>query len=520
MTPASRREFLADVGRGMLVASVGPALAADLGFAPAWAAEEAPRLTFGSQELLVALMQETPPEKLIPKLVEKLHGGTTLGELVSAAALANARTFGGEDYVGFHTLMALTPAYAMSSEMPADKKPLPIFKVLYRNANRIKEKGGAKSEVLKSVEAGKLPEGKPGAEVLRDSVRGKNLQEAEGYYAALAAGSADDALNQLLPTVFDGAEVHRVVLVSRAWDLLGLVGKERAHTMLRQSVHFCIRGESNPGYVRWCAPIRALLPKLLDQYRLAGKPAGTKTVDDAWVEKMSDTLFKGSPAQAAEAVAGALSEGIHPAAIGEAISLGANQLVLRDNGRTAAEAQPNKPVGSVHGDGIGVHSCDSTNAWRNLAKVSAPTNAASCLILAGYQLAVDRPGRGGDFLKWEAYPRADARERVKDKDPERLLKIAEDAIRSKDQALACAAVARYGQEGHPERPVFDMLLRYAVSEDGALHAEKFYRTVSEEFATTRPAFRWRQLIALARVTASEFGQPAPGYEESCKLLKV
>jgi hypothetical protein len=81
-------------------------------------------------------------------------------------------------------------------------------------------------------------------------------------------------------------------------------------------------------------------------------------------------------------------------------------------------------------------------------------------------------------------------------------------------------VARYGQEGHPERPVFDLLLGYAVSEDGALHAEKFYRTTSDEFASTRPAFRWRQLIALARVTASEFGQPAPGYEESCKLLKV
>jgi hypothetical protein len=44
--------------------------------------------------------------------------------------------------------------------------------------------------------------------------------------------------------------------------------------------------------------------------------------------------------------------------------------------------------------------------------------------------------------------------------------------------------------------------------------------VSEEFAATRAAFRWRQLVALARVTASEYGQPAPGYAESCKLLKV
>ena len=47
-----------------------------------------------------------------------------------------------------------------------------------------------------------------------------------------------------------------------------------------------------------------------------------------------------------------------------------------------------------------------------------------------------------------------------------------------------------------------------------------YRTVSEEFALTRPAFRWRQLVALARVTASEFGQPAAGYADACKLLRL
>ena len=68
--------------------------------------------------------------------------------------------------------------------------------------------------------------------------------------------------------------------------------------------------------------------------------------------------------------------------------------------------------------------------------------------------------------------------------------------------------------------LFDLLLRYAVSEDGALHAEKYYRTVSEEFAAARPAFRWRQLTALARVTASEYGRTAPGYAEACELLKV
>jgi hypothetical protein len=65
-----------------------------------------------------------------------------------------------------------------------------------------------------------------------------------------------------------------------------------------------------------------------------------------------------------------------------------------------------------------------------------------------------------------------------------------------------------------------MLLKYAVSEDGKLHAEKYYRAMSEEFAATRPAFRWRHLVALARVTTSEYGSPAPGYAEACRLLKL
>ena len=86
--------------------------------------------------------------------------------------------------------------------------------------------------------------------------------------------------------------------------------------------------------------------------------------------------------------------------------------------------------------------------------------------------------------------------------------------------MACALVHRYGELGHPVRPVFDLLLGFATSQDGALHAEKFYRTVTEEYAATRTAFRWRQLAALARVTASEYGFPAPGYAEACKLLKV
>ena len=94
------------------------------------------------------------------------------------------------------------------------------------------------------------------------------------------------------------------------------------------------------------------------------------------------------------------------------------------------------------------------------------------------------------------------------------------AVEEKDQARACALVHQYGTMNLAARPMFDLLLRYAVSEDGALHAEKYYRTVMEEFTAARPAYRWRQLVALARVTASEYGRPAPGMAEARELLKA
>jgi hypothetical protein len=516
----SRRQFLAQVGQGMLVAGVGFSTAVEVGLAPALADEGPERLTFGRHEPLVKLMQETQPDRLMPLLVERLRSGTTLRDMVTAAALANARTFGGEDYVGFHTIMALAPAFHMAAELPEAKRPLPILKVLYRNTQQIQQVGGRKAEKLGLVAPPAAGQPPASGEMLRSAVRGKDLQRAEQTFAALSRGKANDAFNDLLWTVEDNTEVHRVVLPYRSWDLLDLIGQEHATTLLRQSLHYCVRSEVN---VANNGPIdgpRTVLPKLLDQYKLLERPAGTRVADDAWVEKMSQTIFASTPAVAADAAAAALAEGMSYDAVGEAIGLGANQLILRDIGRTSREVQPNKPQGSVHGDSIGVHACDAANAWRNMVRACNRRNAVASLILGAYEVALDRVGRGGDFLHWQPWPYADHLDEVRRIAPDQLLLEAEAAIRANDQARAVALVHRYGELDLPARPVFDLLLGYAVSEDGSLHAEKYYRTVCEEFASTRKAFRWRQLVALARVTASEFGRPAAGYAESRELLKV
>jgi hypothetical protein len=301
---------------------------------------------------------------------------------------------------------------------------------------------------------------------------------------------------------------------------LDLTGPEHAHTLLRQSVRYCVDSERRQrekgsaeyqNRVGGINHVRQVLPRLLDEHKLLSRPLGTRRTDDAWIEQMSRTIVSSSPDRAAGAVAAALAEGISPEDVGEAISLAANDLLLRDTSSR------------THGDSKGVHASDSANAWRSIARVSNHRNAVASLVVGAYHTA----GQGGK-LHERAFPFSEHLEKASGDDPVALLKQAEGAIRDNNQALACAAVHRYGQLGLPPRAVFDLLLRYAISEDGRLHAEKYYRTVGEEFASMRPAFRWRQLTALARVTASAFaydrddkhGHRAPGYDEACRLLGV
>ncbi|MGI8979868.1 MAG: hypothetical protein ACR2FY_11640 [Pirellulaceae bacterium] len=516
---SSRREFLSQVGRGMFVASVGSALAIDLGLTPAFAAEEpASRISFGAMDALVDLLQATPVNKLLPLVVEKLKAGTTLKEFTAAAALANARAFGGEDYIGFHTLMALGPALAMSAQMNEKNAALPVLKVLYRNTEEIQKTGKSNSDTIKPIQlvASSLPSGASAADAIRDAVHRGDRAAAEQLLATSVAQSPADGFNNLLPTVDESTDVHRVVLMHRAWDMLSIVGQENALSMLRQSLGYCLKNEKFA--TQYAGEVRKVLPAVMDQFKLDSRECGTKTVDDKWVMDMMNTLFTATPQQGAEAVAAAIVEGINPLRITEAISLTANQLVLRDAGRTAKQVQPGKPEGSVHGDSIGVHASDSAHAWRNIALAANTRNKNAALVLAGYQVALDRTERGGDFQTWKNRPWTEHLEQVKSTEKCELLGQLTEAIKANDQAQACAVVAKYGQEGHSEGNIFHILREYAVSQDGALHAEKYYKTTSDDFALTSKDLRWRHLIALARVTASEFGREAAGHHEACELL--
>jgi hypothetical protein len=513
MSRHSRREFLAQVGGAMLAAGVGTHLSSHLGVNLLWADEAGSRLNFGPLDSLAGLMQETPADELLPKLAAQLKLGVDLRTLLAAGALANARTFGGEDYIGFHTFMALAPAGEMARELSGPEAALPVFKVLYRNASRIQAFGGTKAEVLHPVTPA---EGEFTADTLRTAARQPDVNAAEAQFAAMVRHSSQDAYNALQTIIEDEEDVHRVVLSWRAWATLDLTGSEHAHALLRQSVRYCCKVEqqikSRNGQTN---RIREVLPQLMDQHKLNGKQFGTKPADDKWIAELAQACYGTNRDQAAEAMAQAIADGMSLEALGEALSIAGTNLVLNDPGREERWASAEKPAGCVHGDSTGVHASDAANAWRNIATVCAPQQAIASLIVAAHHTA----GQSQKMVK-EAFAPIPSDDSLSKLDAAQLLAETTTAIKSNDQARTVAIVQHMGDRQLPTEPLFRLLLTNSIAADGALHAEKYYHTVMESFAKTRPAYRWRHITALARVVASEAGRPAPGLAQSRELLGV
>ena len=489
------------MARGALLVGAG-VLVADDGL-EGWP-DEGERLDFGALEPLAALMQDTDADALLPKLRKASGAGTTLETLVAAAALANARSFGGTDYVGYHAAMALVPALLMSRQMPKGQEAIPVLKVIHRNTERIRRVGGRKKEALRTIQN---PAEAVSAESLIGAERRGDLGTVERQFAAAMTRGRASAYELLQPLVRENIDVHQVVLAWRAWDLLRLTGPEHAHTMLRQVARHAVDRETSRRRDGKAAPsLRHVLPDLMSDLNLTDATPGTLRLDAKQLESLTTAIFGSGRDEAAEIMATALAKGTHPQDAGEALSLAAARLLLNDQGRTRGEA--GKPAGSVHGASVGVHAADSAAAWRGIAAVSEPPIALATLIAGAWHTAGQshRVGRQAFHV--------DAREDAAKVEARNLGPALAEAMREGDQKRAAAIGECWLSSGAPGDQAFALILAEMVAFDGALHHEKFFQTCYEGFTTSAPASQPLWIAAAARVAASGHGHASPAYQRA------
>jgi hypothetical protein len=250
------------------------------------------------------------------------------------------------------------------------------------------------------------------------------------------------------------------------------------------------------------------VPALLEE-RVGKGPLGERVVDAAWIDGFANDVVSASSDDAATLIADALVEKVAPQLVGEALALAATRLVLREPGR--AKSEPGKPAGSMHGAGTGVHAADSVDAWRAIAANGDGPHVAASLLTTAYFVA-------GRDRKLTEEPLAAA-----DDTSEHELAAAEALVRSIDacqQAPATAAARRLLALEPTGARAHEVLLRYSCRQDGALHAEKFYRTQQSAFARAHAEHRPEHLAALARVVASQQCMQADGVAQAEELLRA
>ncbi|MAG55006.1 MAG: hypothetical protein CMJ83_01815 [Planctomycetes bacterium] len=503
----NRRRFLADVGAGLVVASLGPVMAQDLGIDRALTEVDPVPATDDRLTPLVDLILETPPAKLQPMLVKRLKSGALdLQRIVAACAVANAIKFNGYDYDGYHGFMALDPALQMSKELDATHAPLPVLKVVWRNAARIQKLGGASSRRQHTIPAGALSG--DGGIKLRNATRAQDIETAEKL---LASGAKSNAarFDLLQPTIQDGTDVHRVVLAWRSYEMIRNAGDARGLTLLRQCAGFAVdRTRMDKHNHRSPSPVRKLVPALIAEFGLEDFQPGKRVADDRWVTALGRAIYDGTPANSARLVARALKAGYGFEDVGAAASLASNELILR-------QVRDRRGNLKVHGASRGVHATDATNAWRNIARVSKPRHAAASLMIAAYHACKDGLYRGTDAL-----PHAKHLAAVTTQEPAKLLDRMASCIRDQDHGGTTAAIHRYLGLGHDEAALRAKMIPFALADDGSLHHEKYWRTLREETAAARPAHRPLYYASMGRVLASGYGVPAPGVAEARALLGV
>src|SRR5438552_5353748 len=130
--PTSRRSFLQAAALGGAAYGLGDL--AFLGQLPAVRAEETkldPKVVRLQPEIepLVRLIEETPREKLLEAVGQRIRGGTPYREVLAALLLAGVRNVQPRPSVGFkfHAVLVVNSAHLASISSPDEHRWLPIF---------------------------------------------------------------------------------------------------------------------------------------------------------------------------------------------------------------------------------------------------------------------------------------------------------------------------------------------------------------------------------------------------------
>lgn len=505
---ASRRSFLRTATAAGTLSSFGAWNF--LGNLPAVSAEEAKpdgNVVALAPEIepLVRVLEETPRDKLLEEMADRIHRGTTYREVVAALLLAGVRNVPPRPQVGFkfHAVLVVNSAHLASLASPDEERWLPIFWALdYFKDSQAKtvSEGGWR---MPPVDESKLPVAHAARQMFIDGMENWDEAKVDLATAALArsasAGELFDLFSRYGCRDFR-AIGHKIIFVSNGFRTLQMIGWQHAEPVLRSLAFAMLNhtNEANPADSDLAPdrPGRENLSRIktLRSEWLEGK------VDAAATKELVATLRTASANEACAQVVEMINRGVAVQSIWDALFLGSGELLMRQPGIA------------------GLHTLTSTNALHFAFRHATHPETRQYLLLQNVaflpMFRENMQGRGklAELNLLELEPADGAGERAS------LDKVFGEI--SRDKLSAAKLALAYARE-NPNSADFHHRARQLVFLKGRdSHDYKFSSAVLEDSRQVSPAFRDRFLASSVFNLRGSGGGDNPLVERTRQALKA
>jgi hypothetical protein len=285
-------------------------------------------------EPLVRLMEDTPRETLIDRVMTEIRSGTSYQSLLGALFLAGIRNVQPRPAVGFkfHSVLVVHSAHQASIAASDRSRWMPLLWAIdyFKSAQATDIKEG--DWTMQAVNMSKLPSPERALESLDNALKTWDEEAAD---AAAAAATQMASQGQLLDmyaryAARDFRSIgHKCIYVSGAFRTLSVIGWEHAEPVMRSLAYAILNhtGESNPaqgdfqadraGRANW------RVADTISSSWFAGK------LDHEATLRVVEGLRQADPIEAAVLVAELINKSVHPRSIYDGILLAASELVAR-----------------------------------------------------------------------------------------------------------------------------------------------------------------------------------------------
>ena len=478
---ASRRTFLAGAGAAGALVGLG-----DLSFLsrlPMVRGDEVrldPKAVRLRPEIepLVKLLEDTPRERLLEEVGQRVRTGkAAYQEVLAALLLAGVRNVQPRP-VGFkfHAVLVVNSAHLASVASPEADRWLPIFWALdyFKESQARDAREG--DWTMAGVDEARVPAPEKSEEALRAALENWDESATDVAAAGFARSAKPQAAFELLCRygARDFRDIgHKAIYVANAYRTLNHIGWQHAEPVVRSLAYALLAHDGDNPARRDAEADRPwrrnqeLSKKLNEGWAASDKP------DDAATKHMLEVLRSGSPDDACDTAVELLNRGASPQSVWDALEAGSGEMLMRRPGIVA------------------LHAVTTTNAMHFAFRTSNVDETRRLLLLQNAAFIPMFRRALGDNIDGATVTELEPGKTNASDAAGKVEEIFADV--SRDRAAAAGKVLAYLQAGHDARPLIDGARRLIFLKGTNSHDYKFSSAVLEDYHNVSPAWRDRFL---------------------------